>query len=184
MAALANPTELAGFLQQDLDTYAATQALDIASQNIRTACGWSISQETVTAQEFDGAGSQSIFINTLNLTAVSSVVADGATLTSTDYRFYRYGWLRRVYACWPCFPKLVTVSYTHGYATVPDDVKGACLVLAGAKYETPGGRLRSYTDTVGGVTESRTYATGSPAAVIPVDDPEAVIARYRLPGMA
>lgn len=184
MAAFATPTELAGFLQKDLDTYSATQALDIASQDIRTACGWSISQETVTGQEFDGTGNQSIWIKTLNLTAVSSVVSDGTALASTDYRFYRYGWLRRVYSWWPCFPKIVTVTYTHGYATVPDDVKGACLVLAAAKYEAPGGRLRSYTDIVGGVTESRTYANGVPAALVPVDDPEAVIARYKLPGMA
>ena len=184
MAALATPTELAGFLQKDLDTYSATQALDIASQGIRTACGWNISQETVTAQEFEGTGNQSIWIKTLNLTAVAAVVADGVALTSSDYRFYRYGWLRRVYAYWPCFPKIVTVTYTHGYATVPDDVKGACLVLAGAKYETPGGRLRSYTDTVGAVTESRTYAAGAPVLTLPVDDPEAVIARYKLPGLA
>lgn len=184
MTALATPTELAGFLQQDLDTYSAAQALDVASQDIRTACGWNISQETVTAQDFDGTGGTSIWIRTLNLTGVSAVVADGVTLAATDYRFYRYGRLRRIYAYWPYFPKIVTVTYTHGYATVPDDVKGACLVLAGAKYVAPGGRLRSYTDTVGGVTESRTYATGSPAALVPVDDPEAVIARYKLPGMA
>ena len=184
MAAFATPTELAGFLQQDLDTYSATQALDVASQNIRTACGWNISQETVTAQEFDGTGNQSIFINTLNLTAVSSVVVDGVALASTDFRFYRYGWLRRLYSYWPCFPEIVTVTYTHGYATIPDDVKGACLVLAGAKYETPGGAIRSRTDTVGSVTESRTFATGVPATLVPVDDPEAVIARYKLPGMA
>lgn len=184
MAAFATPTELAGFLQRDLDTYSATQALDIASQNIRTACGWSISQEIVTAQEFDGTGNQSIFINTLNLTAVASVVAAGVTLTAADYKFYRYGWLRRIYAYWPCFPKIVAVTYTHGYATVPDDVKGACLVMAGAKYEEPSGRLRSRSDTVGSVTESRTYATGLSAALLPVDDPEAVIARYRLPGLA
>lgn len=184
MAAFATPIELAGFLQKDLDTYSATQALDIASQNIRTACGWNISQETVTAQEFDGTGDQSIWIRTLNLTAVASVVADGVTLTASDYRFYRYGWLRRIYAYWPCFPKIVAVTYTHGYATVPDDVKGACLVLAGGKYEEPGGTLRSYTDTVGSVTESRTYATGLPAALVPVDDPEAVIARYTLAGFA
>lgn len=184
MTALATPTELAGFLQQDLDTYSATQALDVASQDIRTACGWNISQETVTAQEFDGTGNQSIWIKTLNLTAVSAVVVDGTALSPADYRFYRYGWLRRVYAYWPCFPKTVTVTYTHGYATVPDDVKGACLVLAASKYTAPGGRLRSYTDTIGGVTESRTYATGVPAALVPVDDPEAVIVRYKIPGMA
>lgn len=151
MATLATPTELAGFLQQDLDTYTATQALEHASQAIRDHCGWTISQETVTGKVLDSHGERSIWLPTLLLTAVASVVEKGVTLTvTTDYDWTAYGRLIRS-GCWPNEARSVTVTYTHGYATVPDSVKGVCLAAAGRRYQNPEGR-RSY--TVGGISES------------------------------
>lgn len=184
MAAFATPAELASFLQvPEVDTATATLVLDVASEDIRSACGWNISQETVTAEEFDGTGCESIWIPTMNLTSVASVTAAGVAIPPTGYRVYRYGRLRRLNAYWPADNWTVVITYTHGYAVVPDDVKGACLVLAGSKYQNPGAGLTSYTDTVGGVSHSRTYAASS-APVPPVDDSEAVIARYKLAGVA
>ena len=151
MAAFATPTELAGFLQQDLDTYTATQALDIASQAIRDHCGWTISQETVTGKVLDSDGSRSLWLPTLLLTAVGPVVENGVTLTVlSGYDWTEYGRLIRA-GCWPNQARSVTVTYTHGYATVPNSVKGVCLALAGRRYQNPQ-TLRSY--TVGGISES------------------------------
>ena len=154
MAAFATPTELAGFLQSDLDTYSATQALDIASQAIRDHCGWTISQETVTAQVLDSHGERSIWLPSLLLTDVGPVLERGVTLTVTsDYDWTAYGRLIRS-GCWPNEARSVTVTYTHGYVNVPDSVKGACLSAAGRVYSNPDG-IRQ--ESVGGV--SVTYNT-------------------------
>lgn len=151
MAALADPTELAGYLQRDLDTYSATQALNIASRAIRDFCGWEISEETVTAKVLDTYGERSIWLPTLLLTAVSSVVEKGVTLTvATDFDWTAYGRLIRS-GRWPNEARSVTVTYTHGYTTVPDSVKGVCLAVAGRRYQNPSA-LRS--QTVGAVSES------------------------------
>ena len=151
MAAFATPTELAGFLQQDLDTYSATQALNTASQAIRDHCGWTISQETISAQVLDSHGERSIWLPSLLLTAVGPVLEKGVTLTvTTDYDWTSYGRLIRS-GYWPNEARSVTVTYTHGYSTVPDSVKGVCLAAAGRRYQNPESR-RSY--TVGSISES------------------------------
>lgn len=156
MAAFATPTELAGFLQQDLDTYSATQALDIASQAIRDHCGWAITQQAGAVETLDGSGGRSVWLKTKLLTAVTSVTELGITLTVTSgFDWTDTGQLIRVGRCWTCRPRSVVVTYTHGYATVPDSVKGVCLALAGRRYQNPE-TLKSY--TVGGVSES--YAVG------------------------
>jgi hypothetical protein len=112
------------------------------------------------------------------VTAVTSIVEEGTTLTVvTDFDWTSYGKLIRVYRRWTSKPRAVVVTFTHGYATAPDDVKGVCLSLAGRLYENPGS-LRSY--TVGGVSE--TYASGpgisGPGLTI---DEKNDLGPYRLP---
>lgn len=154
MAAFATPTELAGFLQTDLDTYSATQALDIASKAIRDHCDWNITEEIVTGKVLDCDGSRSIWLPTLLLTAVASVVENGVTLTVlTGFDWTSYGRLIRA-GRWPNQARSVTVTYTHGYATIPDSVKGACLSAAGRVYVNPDGIKQ---ETIGAV--SVTYNT-------------------------
>jgi hypothetical protein len=152
VAAFATPTELAGFLQQDLDTYSATQALDVASKAIRDHCGWEITQQTGAVITLDGNCEGSLWLPSMLVTAVSSVVEDGTTLTvGTQFDWTSYGKLIRVGRAWTWKPRSVVVTYTHGYATAPDSVKGVCLAAAGRRYQNPEAR-RSY--TVGGVSES------------------------------
>lgn len=155
MAALASASDLASWLQKDLDTATATLALNVASGEIRNYCGWSVSQEAGVVATLTGSGTDLLWLPTLRLTAVTSLTENGlARTTPSDFTFEAWGKLRRRRAAWLCEPpQAVVVTFTHGYATVPDDVKGACLSLAARVYDNPGG-LRSY--TVGGVSE--TYA--------------------------
>lgn len=161
MASFATPAELASWLQvATVDTASAQLALDVASGVIRSFCGWPISEETVTDKTLDGPGGRSIWLPTLRLTAVGAVVENGNSLAvTTDFDWTSYGRLIRN-GCWPATARSVVVTYTHGYATVPADVKGACLALAGRLFTNPGagGALRAFTNTVGGVTESKTFA--------------------------
>jgi len=161
VAAFATPTELAGFLQQDLDTYSATQALDVASKAIRDHCGWEITQQTSAVATLDGVWDDTaLWLPSLLVTAVASVVEDGTTLTVvSQFDWTAYGKLIRVGRCWTTKPRSVVVTYTHGYTTAPDSIKGVCLAAAGRRYRNPESR-RSY--TVGAVSESFSIpATGS-----------------------
>lgn len=152
MAAFATPTELAGFLQQDLDTYSATQALDVATKAIVDHCGWSIAQESGVVETLDGSGAASVWLKTKLLTAVTSVTEEGRSVAvTTGFDWSDTGQLIRVGRCWSWRLRSVVVTYTHGYATIPDSVKGVCLAAAGRRYQNPESR-RSY--TVGSISES------------------------------
>lgn len=150
MAAFATPTELAGHLQEDVDTYTATLALNRATAKIRKYVGWSISEEAGVVVTLDGTGERSLWLPSLLVTAVASVVEAGVTLTVvTGFDWTAYGKLIRVGRCWGCKPRSVVSTITHGYATDPDDVKDICLSVAGRLYRNPAG-LRS--KTVGAVS--------------------------------
>jgi hypothetical protein len=157
VAAFATAEELASHLQvAGVDTASANQALNIASSDIRDHCGWSISEEDVT-DTLDGTGTRNLWIPTLRLTAVSSLAENGVSLVEgVDFDWTRYGKLVRN-GCWPRTARSVDITWTHGYATVPDVVKGVCLALAGRRYDNPKGSKGS-TRTAGPFTETSTYA--------------------------
>src|SRR5215207_344073 len=98
LASLATPAELATYLQTAtaaeaaagnpdvLDTARAQLLLDNASADIRSACGgWSITQETVTAQRVYPGTSGYIFIPTRRLTAFTMTINAVTAVDGTDY---------------------------------------------------------------------------------------------------
>lgn len=159
MAAFATPAELASHLQvASVDTASATLALNTASAKIRAYCGrWSISEEAGVVKVLDGTGKRTLWLQTLHLTSVASVVENAVTLVyDTDYTWESHGKLTR-HGCWPRTARSVTVTYTHGYpAAELDDVKGVCLALAGRLYLNPQAAKAS-TKTAGPFTEILAY---------------------------
>lgn len=136
----ATPSELASFLKQDVDTSTATLALQVASALFSQRSGVMFTPTTTTYQTV-GTGYRQLFLPFYPVTAVSAVrsIGAGGTLTLTDYTLIR-GVLYRLLGfgtpgVFP--PDLVEVDLTHGFATVPDDVKGAVLETAGAAYSSP-----------------------------------------------
>lgn len=156
MAAFATAAELASWLQvASVDTATANLQLNIASNAIRTYCGWSISQETDAEETIDGECRHRFWLPTLRLTAVALVVDDGDTLTTDDYRFTRNGSLiRQGSRYW--WRNEVTVTYTHGWTEVPEVVKGVCLAIAGRGYLNPTA-AKAQTDTAGPFTRTQSY---------------------------
>lgn len=158
LATFASPAELAAHLQvASVDTASATLALDNASQQIRDELGWSVSEQEDVVADLDGPGGWTIWLPTQRLTAVTTVIEDGVTLTVlTQYDWTFSGRLIRVGGSWSCKPRALTVTYTHGWPAASEQLrtaKAACLIRAGLVYENPRA-VRSY--TVGGVSE--TYA--------------------------
>lgn len=125
MDTLATEADLSERDVTDGDLY---MALAVASSLIRDAAGCSISEETSTVTV---TGSRSKLLSLPGpVTAVSSVAI--GTSAVTDYMTLPNGLYR---ACgWAdlCDIAQVTVTYTHGLATVPDDIVDLTCNLAKA----------------------------------------------------
>lgn len=142
----ATAEELASYLQQDVDTSSATLAIQTASQLFSTRANTMFTSTNVTYQT-EGLGLRKLWLPFRPITAVTAVrvINDSGTTVITDYRriknmLYRLAGFGTPYA-WP--PDLLEVDLTHGFATVPDDVKGAVLETAGTAFSSPDTTIKS-----------------------------------------
>jgi hypothetical protein len=137
----ASASELASYLQQDVDTSTATLVLQTTSQLFTLRANTAFLPTTVTSQVAGNGWSRITlpFRPVISIQAVRIVTAFNGTTTITDYTrikqvLYRLaGW--GVRCAFP--PDMIEVDLTHGMAAVPDDVKGAVLESAGAAYSSP-----------------------------------------------
>lgn len=169
MTSLVTTTDLASKLQSDLDTSTATLAVNHASGLVRAVARQTFSftsQETVVLA---GMGERvltlperPLVVGVGNpLTVVELGEFGGVSITLVEDRDYSRlgneltrGWpwwynsggqrlmgfpYTRALGVWA--PR-VQVTYSHGYATVPDDIQGMVLDAAAALYDNPTG-LRS-----------------------------------------
>jgi hypothetical protein len=158
MAMYATPTELAGYLKKDVDTYSATQALTLASGEFTIAADTAFSATTVTWATQGGPGAD-IQIPYRPVTAVSQVRLNGSVITGWTLR-HNALWRSAGFGTWSAFPPdLLEVDLTHGYTTVFDDVKLAVLEIAAGFYENPTGVASEQIDDY-----RVTYYTGTPIA--------------------
>jgi hypothetical protein len=97
---LATPSDLAAYLQSDVDTATATLLVECATAVVQAACGGQrivrVTGDTLTLL---GTTESWLDLPQLPVTAVSSVTLDGTALTaSTDYKvfgnrlFRKFGW--------------------------------------------------------------------------------------------
>ena len=116
----------------DLADYQAKdpqQALDAALAAVRAYCGWHIVPSISETVNVWSPGGQRLFLQTRNLTAVISVIQDGATVSASTYTFERRGVIRRTSGCFSLRTP-AAANITHGYAELPADVKDVVLALA------------------------------------------------------
>ena len=143
MAAFASTTDLEDYLQTTFDatdTARATKLLDHASAVIRRTA----------RQDFDFTSNEAVTLtptcpNTLLLpqmpvTAVASVTVDGILLTEEiDYRVQLpAGIVTHLRSRWT---KPVDVVYSHGYTTLPEDLKAICVEMSARAWTNPMGVL-------------------------------------------
>jgi hypothetical protein len=136
----ATPSDLAGYLQQDVDTYTATLVLTKASAlfDTRSRTHWGGTLSTTYSKP--GYGQIELVMPFAPLVAVSAVRVAGVTLTANvDYTVIEQSIYRRsgFGIPWRFPPDLVEVDYSYGYATVTDDVVAAVLETAAAAYRSP-----------------------------------------------
>jgi len=139
MAAFCTISDLANFLQIAIlaGSAAATRAIEEASAAIQNYCHQQIEEVEDDEYTFDvDARRTKLFLPELPVTEISSVVEDGETLTvDDDYKLGRSGILYRIDDFWASGIQIVTVTYTHGYATIPDDIADVCTRAAARTYQ-------------------------------------------------
>lgn len=141
MANFAEVTDIEAFLQVDIaagtQTDAAERALAEATAAIKNYCRQEI--ELVTDDEFTfdvPAGCEKLFLPELPVVSVASVVEDDETLVvDDDYKLGAHGILHRIDAKWEEGIQIVTVTYTHGYSTIPQDIVDVCTRAASRAYQ-------------------------------------------------
>lgn len=149
---LATPSDLASYIQADLDTATATLALEVVTGWIKDEIGQnllSVTSETIT---LDG-GERIIYLPQRPVVSVEAVTTTDylgtveTPVLDSDYRVRGHRLIWSGYG--RAWPEQVTITYTHGYATIPQGIRGVCLSAAARMYQNPDG-LRS--ETVGGVS--------------------------------
>lgn len=183
MADLFTLSELASYLQRDLDTSSATLARDMAHGIVRDHCRQEITTATVTRRlpvVYDRRGWY-VQIPEQNLTAVTTVVVNGTTVTT-----HTVDLLNRQVRLVDGVPTddadedvedQAVVTYTAGYSTVPGNVKAVALAVAGRIYDNPQG-LRSR--QVDDYSETRAGDDDDLAGVSLLPTEERRLRRYRL----
>ena len=155
---LLTPLDLEEFRSGD-----PTRLVSAAGQEVRSYCGWHIAPEITETVTVEGLGA-ALLLPTLHLTGVTAIVGvvDGVAIDMSDVRWKPNG----VVTGYP-FVGDYEVTFTHGYATTPEDL--AQVVAAVATRGLAGRRgVKSWTRGPFG----ETYDT----------DPDvAVLDRYRLP---
>jgi hypothetical protein len=142
----ASASDLASFLQQDVDTATATLVLTKATAlfDQRSKSHWG--GQLTTTYGKPGNGEPEIVLPFAPLVAVSQVRVNGVVL-ATGYTVIEQSVYRRIgWGRWSAFPPdLIEIDYSYGYATVTDDVAAAVLEAAGAAYAHPDPAVTSET---------------------------------------
>jgi len=133
--------DIENFLQVTIHTDAvknasALRAIDEATEAIKNYCHQVIERVTDDVITLDCAGGTKLFLPELPVISIADVVEDSETLVVTDdYMLGQHGILHRVDDFWANGIQIVTITYTHGYATIPDDVVGVCTRAAARAYQ-------------------------------------------------
>lgn len=141
MAEFCTIADMAAFLQITIpaDSEAAARAILEASAAIQNHCRQQLALVEDEAYIFDVPGYRTkLFLPELPVTEVSAVVENGTALVADDdYKLGRGGILYRLggYYWYPGV-QTVTVTYSHGYATIPQDVKDICVRAASRSYQS------------------------------------------------
>jgi hypothetical protein len=129
--------DVADFLQLEVDEPACARAINEATAAIQNYCHQLLYLVTGDVVTLDVATAWAkLFLPELPVISVATVVEDGETLVvDDDYKLGQWGILHRVGQNWAEGIQIVTVTYTHGYETIPDDVVAVCTRAAARAYQ-------------------------------------------------
>lgn len=133
--------DLADFLQLSIgNSAAALRAIEGATAAIQNYCHQqfiAVANDVVTLRS---RGQGVLILPEQPVTAVASVVENGTALASeTDYTWTPDGLLQRWSGAWRLNSSVfgtVVVTYSHGYATIPEIIREVCIRAASRAYQS------------------------------------------------
>lgn len=151
---LAEPTDLADRLGVTFTTAQGIRAAALLADASAVVRNYTRQQFTVgtSTDVLEATADQWLYLPERPVTAIISVGVGGAPLAVGAWQLqndalYRYdGWGSRFYGSTGGWnqPDTITVTYTHGYAEIPDDIVRTVCKLAETSWVNPQG-LRSFT---------------------------------------
>ncbi len=158
MANFATIQDIEDFLQMDITDPAkvlsAQRALAEASAAIRNYTRQYLEKVDDEAITLDSAGGYRLFLPELPVISIDSVVEDSETLVAIDdYKLGQHGILHRIDQKWAEGIQNITITYTHGYATIPDDIVAVCTRAASRAYQA--GLKAADSDGIAGVASKQ-----------------------------
>lgn len=163
MSALATVEELGYFLQQSLAEYEAEaeQALALASAAVRNHCRRTF--DYVEDDEITLPYRQRLFVPNPPIVSISSVQVDGVEVS------YLRDASGAIYVADGTDDSTVTIIYTHGLESIPDEVKLVTLRLASRIFKNPTGRVSYNADSLnyqGAIDVAPRILTGDEAMLL------------------
>lgn len=198
MANFAAVEDIENFLQieiSDADKIAAAEwHLSEASAAVRNYTKQFLELVTGETITRDCRGGWRFYLPELPVIEVLEVVEDGITLTADeDYKLGDHGILHRIGRIWKRGIQILEFTYTHGFATIPDDIIGVTTRAAARGYQAglkaaseagvPGVASKSLGDySVSYVTDSSEGLMGASAARMLLLSEKDILDHYRLDG--
>jgi hypothetical protein len=150
------PLDLGPWLQRTIteDDDTARVALETATGWIQAELGQRIVKVTNDTVTLSAGRTPSLWLPERPVISVGAVTTTDykGTVTARTLNTHYYvvgGEIQWTSGLWSGRPGLATVTYTHGYAEIPQAIRGVCLAAASRVYDNSGS-LRS--ETVGGVS--------------------------------
>lgn len=172
---LADPDELAVWLGKPADDPKLLAALLAASRRFRGAVGHRVTLVDGDVETLDGNGRESLLLPVWPTTAVTSVLLDGIALVEgADYSWSDAGMLRRL-GCllWPNRFRCLVVTYSHGWAEIPEDISEAVIDQARTMFTIRPG-VQSMT------TGAQSVSFGAQAAIGVTDQWSKAVDRHKV----
>lgn len=142
MGEFATVADIAAFLQVQIDdpeqVASANRALAEATAAVRNYTRQFLELVTDEAITLDVQGGTRLFLPQLPVIEVSEVVEDDETLVAgEDYKLGQHGVLHRLGGFrWASGVQIVTVTYSHGYGTLPDAIVSVATRAAARAYQS------------------------------------------------
>jgi hypothetical protein len=122
-------------LQRSLIPGAAAESLEEACQIVRDYLEQRLDVVADETIKLHGTGRPTLLLPELPVTEVSAVLVEGTALTPADWSLDgEDGILWRIGDYWPAGIANVTVTYDHGFASVPASIRGIVISLANRLY--------------------------------------------------
>lgn len=159
--------DLANWTGQTIPSARATLLIDMAKAacgSVAKSIGAQLDETAADELELDGTGADTLMLPGWPVTAVTSVEVEGTALEADDYEWSRVGELTRAtvfgsggwpgasprtFGAWPAGKRNVVVVYTHGLATIPNDIKLAALLAAARWAANPQSLTQFSGDNIG-----------------------------------